>query len=133
VVAASTAAVLGPDAALASPPVAPYLSRGITSPLNDWLVLELAGVVIGGLVSAWLAGRLRASVERGPAIAATPRMFAAVSGGVLMGFGAKLARGCTSGQALAGGALLSAGSWIFILTCFAAGYLFAPLARRLWR
>ena len=60
-------------------------------------------------------------------------MFAAVGGGVLMGVGAKLARGCTSGQALTGGALLSVGSWIFIATCFAAGYAFAPLARRLWR
>jgi hypothetical protein len=68
VVAASTAVVQGTDAALTSPAVAPYLSRGTSNPLNDWLVFELAGVVIGGLVSAWLAGRLRASVERGPAI-----------------------------------------------------------------
>ena len=57
----------------------------------------------------------------------------AVSGGVLMGVGAKFARGCTSGQALSGGALLSAGSWIFIAACFATGYLLAPLAKRLWR
>ena len=96
-------------------------------------MLELAGVVAGGFVSAWLAGRVRRSIERGPGIGDGQRMFAAVGGGVLMGFGAKLARGCTSGQALTGGALLSAGSWIFIATCFAAGYLLAPLARRLWR
>jgi uncharacterized membrane protein YedE/YeeE len=50
-----------------------------------------------------------------------------------MGFAAKLARGCTSGQALTGGALLSVGSWIFIGTCFAAAYAAAPLARRLWQ
>ena len=56
-----------------------------------------------------------------------------VAGGILMGFGAKLARGCTSGQALTGGALLAAGSWIFIATCFASGYLVAPVVRRLWR
>ena len=60
-------------------------------------------------------------------------MIAAFGGGILMGVGAKLARGCTSGQALTGGALLSVGSWIFIATCFAAAYLFAPFARRLWR
>jgi hypothetical protein len=60
-------------------------------------------------------------------------MFVAVGGGVLMGMGAKLARGCTSGQALSGGALLSVGSWIFIVTCFAAGYAVAPAARKLWR
>jgi hypothetical protein len=50
-----------------------------------------------------------------------------------MGFGAKLARGCTSGQALTGGALLAVGSWVFIASCFGAGYVLAPLARRLWR
>jgi uncharacterized membrane protein YedE/YeeE len=60
-------------------------------------------------------------------------MYAAIGGGVLMGVGAKLARGCTSGQALSGGALLSVGSWIFIASCFAAGYALAPFARRLWR
>ena len=55
-------------------------------------------------------------------------MSAAVTGGALMGIGAKFARGCTSGQALTGGALLSAGSWIFIGTCFAGGYLLVWLA-----
>jgi hypothetical protein len=49
-----------------------------------------------------------------------------------MGFGAKLARGCTSGLALTGGALLAPGSWIFIATAFAAGYATAPLVRRHW-
>ncbi len=106
---------------------------GVVRELNDWLVLELAGVTIGGFLSAKLAGRTFLAIERGPRITAAARVWGSVAGGVLMGFGAKLARGCTSGQALTGGALLSAGSWIFILTCFAAGYLFAPLARRLWR
>jgi uncharacterized membrane protein YedE/YeeE len=49
-----------------------------------------------------------------------------------MGVGAKFARGCTSGQALTGGALLSVGSWLFIVAAFAAGYLAAPLVRRAW-
>jgi uncharacterized membrane protein YedE/YeeE len=133
VVAAGTAAVVGTAQAAASPSTAPYLVAGIASPLHDWLVLELAGVALGGFMSAWLAGRTRQAIERGPRIGRAQRMYAAVGGGVLMGFGAKLARGCTSGQALTGGALLSAGSWIFIATCFASGYLLAPVARRLWR
>ena len=133
VVAAGTAAVEGTTRASASPALAPYLVRGVASPLGDWLVLELAGVVVGGFCSAWLAGRLRRAVEHGPQVDARQRMFVSIGGGALMGFGAKLARGCTSGQALTGGALLSAGSWIFIATCFASGYLFAPMARRLWR
>ena len=133
VVAASTAAVSGTARAAASPATAPYLVDGIASPLGDWLVLELVGVVLGGLASAWTAGRMRRGVEHGPRITGSQRMYAAVAGGVLMGFGAKLARGCTSGQALTGGALLSAGSWLFIATCFISGYALAPLARRLWR
>ena len=50
-----------------------------------------------------------------------------------MGLGAVLARGCTSGQALSGGALLSVGSWAFMMAAFAGGYAAAPLFRRLWR
>jgi uncharacterized membrane protein YedE/YeeE len=133
VVAAGTAAVEGTARASASPALAPYLVNGVASPLGDWLVLELLGVVAGGFVSAWLAGRTRGAIDRGPGLDGTQRMFAAVCGGVVMGIGAKLARGCTSGQALTGGALLSVGSWIFIATCFASGYALAPVAKRLWR
>jgi uncharacterized membrane protein YedE/YeeE len=133
VVAAGTAAVSGTAEAAASPATAPYLVNGLTSPFGDWLVLELVGVVLGGLASAWTAGRVGRAIERGPRISGRQRMVAALAGGTLMGFGAKLARGCTSGQALTGGALLSAGSWIFIVACFASGYALAPLARRLWR
>jgi uncharacterized membrane protein YedE/YeeE len=50
-----------------------------------------------------------------------------------MGMGAVLARGCTSGQALTGGALLSAGSWMFMLSAFAAAYAAAIPFRRAWR
>lgn len=133
VVAASTAAVRGTEVVASAPATAPYLIDGIASPLGDWLVLELLGVVLGGFTSAWLAGRVRRDTEHGPSITSRQRMVAAIAGGVVMGFGAKLARGCTSGQALTGGALLSVGSWIFIATCFASGYALAPLARRLWR
>jgi len=110
---------------------AAYLLRG--GLLRDWLVLEVAGITIGGFASAWLAGRFALKVERGPSITARTRLLAAFGGGALMGIGAKLARGCTSGQALTGGALLSVGSWLFIATAFAAAYLAAVPLRRLWR
>jgi uncharacterized membrane protein YedE/YeeE len=128
VVAAGTTLVHGP-----SPATAPYLDHGFLSPLHDWLVWEVIGMMIGGFVSAWLKGRNNIAIERGPGINSRQRIAFALAGGALMGIGAKFARGCTSGQGLSGGALLSAGSWIFILTCFAAGYLLAPITRRLWR
>jgi hypothetical protein len=51
---------------------------------------------------------------------------------VLMAAGAAFARGCTSGQALTGGALLSVGSWLFLAVAFASAYALAPLLRRTW-
>jgi uncharacterized membrane protein YedE/YeeE len=96
------------------------------------VVVEIVGVVLGGLASAALAGRLGRAVERGPRISGRRRIVHALAGGVAMGVGAVLARGCTSGLALTGGALLAVGSWVFILAAFAAGYAAAPLLRRAW-
>jgi len=100
--------------------------------LSDWLVLELIGVTIGALLSAWHAGRLHLMLERGPSATTRSRVITAVAGGLFMGVGAKLARGCTSGQALTGGALLATGSWIFIGACFIAAFAAAPLVRKQW-
>jgi len=50
-----------------------------------------------------------------------------------VGFAARLARGCTSGQALTGGAVLSLGSWVFMLAVFVGAYALAPVMRREWR
>jgi len=60
------------------------------------------------------------------------RLATAFIGGSVMGLGAILARGCTSGQALTGGALLSVGSWLFMIGAFAAAYVVAPFVRRAW-
>lgn len=129
-------------AATASSLVAPestrgneYFARYLGSdgrPTVDWLVVELTGVIIGGLISASLAGRLNRSIERGPRITDRTRLLFAFAGGTIMGVGAMLARGCTSGQALTGGALLSVGSWLFMGAAFAAAYAVAPLLKRAW-
>jgi len=113
----------------------PYFSRylGAKSPWLDWLVLEIIGVIIGGYLSARLAGRVRREVERGPNVSRNARLSLAFGGGAVMGLGAVLARGCTSGLALTGGALLSVGSWIFIGAAFLSAYALAPLLRRVWR
>lgn len=99
---------------------------------QDWLLLELAGVVVGAMLSARLAGRLRWAIERGPHATSGARIAQAVGGGLLMGFGARLARGCTSGLGLTGGATLSVGAWLFIGAAFAAGFAAFLLVRRQW-
>jgi uncharacterized membrane protein YedE/YeeE len=111
---------------------AAYLGDGERHPLNDWLVFEILGVIVGGFISGVFAGRIKRSIDRGPRISSTGRLIFAFLGGSIMGFAAKMARGCTSGQALTGGALMSTGGWIFMLTVFIGAYTFAYFMRRQW-
>jgi len=106
--------------------------EGGKSPLDNWLVFEVFGVFLGGLVAAYTGGRLKREIVRGPRVSITTRLILALSGGVLMGMAARLARGCTSGQALTGGALLSAGSFIFMFAVFGGAYALAYFLRKVW-
>lgn len=101
--------------------------------LDDWLVYEVLGMFLGGAISAYAAGRFSIEVGNADRIGLWSRLSLALSGGVVMGVAARLARGCTSGQALTGGSVLSVGSWAFMLAVFAGAYLVAPLVRRQWR
>ena len=112
---------------------AEYLGDGTKSPLMDWLVFEVLGVFVGGFISGMLANRVRLATEKGPRISTAGRLAYAFIGGGLMGIGAKLARGCTSGQALTGGAVLNVGSWAFMMCVFGGAYLMAYFMRRQWQ
>ena len=101
-------------------------------PLDTWLVWEIIGVIIGGFFSGLLAGRVRIETFKGPRISNGMRWTAAVIGGAMAGYGVRLARGCTSSQALSGGAVLSAGSWVFMFAVFGGAYLLAYFVRKLW-
>jgi len=108
-----------------------YVADG-ANPLRNWLVVEVVGVFLGGFLGAVSAGRFRSTVERGPRIGVKGRLGYAAAGGVIMGVAAGIARGCTSGQALSGGAMLATGSWVFMLMVFAGGYATAWFVRRQW-
>jgi uncharacterized membrane protein YedE/YeeE len=110
-----------------------YLESGVGHPLKTFLVFEVLGVLVGGFVSGMLAGRFMKTVEKGPRISVRNRLLLAFLGGSLMGVGAKLARGCTSGQALSGGAVLNVGSWAFMMMVFAGAYGLAWFVRRQWK
>ncbi|MBX3042178.1 MAG: YeeE/YedE family protein [Candidatus Kapabacteria bacterium] len=110
-----------------------YVGEAHPNPMKDWLVYQVLGLFFGGFISAALSNRIVKKVEKGPRASVTMRLVFAFIGGGLMGFGAKLARGCTSGQALSGGALLNLGSWVFMMAVFAGGYLFAYFLRRQWQ
>ena len=114
----------------------PYLAAmagGERNPLDHWIVWQVAGILTGGFVSGWLRGRVRLETRHGPRITPRTRWAMAFIGGVLMGYGARLARGCTSGQGLSGSAALSVGSWVFLAFVFLGGYLMAWFLRRLWQ
>jgi uncharacterized membrane protein YedE/YeeE len=102
------------------------------SPLDDWIVFLVLGVAVGGFIGALTAGRLRRETVRGPRIGRDPRLVLALVGGVLGGVGAQIARGCTSGQAVTGGAQLALGSWVFMFAAFGAAYGLAYFVRRQW-
>ncbi len=108
------------------------LVRGGGHPLDTWLVYEIIGVLIGGFLSGLLAGRVKVATFKGPRISTGTRWAAAFIGGGIAGYGVRIGRGCTSSQALSGGAALSAGSWAFMFSVFAGAYLLAYFVRKLW-
>jgi uncharacterized membrane protein YedE/YeeE len=113
----------------------PYLLKmagGSANPLNSWIVYLTAGTILGGFISGLFGHRVRVETNKGPQIGNKTRWMMAFLGGALMGYGARLARGCTSGQALSGGAVLSVGSWAFMFAVFAGAYALAYFLRRYW-
>ncbi len=108
-----------------------YLAGG-GNPLRYYLTYMSVGIFLGGLLSGVLGRRMKVTVERGKSYPAVKRLALALVGGILIGYASALASGCTSGQALTGGALLANGSIVFLLSLFAAGYATAYFVRRQW-
>ena len=111
-----------------------YLSAslGKTHPLDSWISWEVAGIAFGALLGSMLARRFKFKIERGSSINITSRLSLAILGGILSGFGASLARGCTSGLGLSGAANLSVAAFLFLMGFFIAGLLIANITRKVW-
>lgn len=108
-----------------------YFGTG-RSVLYNYALFQLLGVLIGGYVSAALGRRARLMVERGPRGDLRTRFALAFAGGAIMAVGARIARGCTSGQVLTSSANLAIGSLIMFLCFFAGAYATAYLVRKQW-
>ena len=108
------------------------MGGGDKNPVDHSSLFMLLGTFVGGALSSKLHGRLGFEIFRGPKITNQQRLFFALLGGAIMGYGARLARGCTSGQALSGGAVLSLGSWAFMFSVFIGCYFVAYFVRKLW-
>jgi uncharacterized membrane protein YedE/YeeE len=111
--------------------IAPFVGAGKHG-LNDWIVYMALGIFVGGALGAFTGRRTRLETIRGPRISREDRWVLALLGGTLSGFAAQMARGCTSGQAVTGGAQLALGSWVFMFAVFGGAYALAYFVRKEW-
>ncbi len=130
-VAAHLEGAVSPARAQANSYIAGYLEAGRL--WAQWVVVEMAGVVVGGFLGAWSAGRLGWRFEKGSRIGWGRRLLFAFVGGATVGFASRVAQGCTSGLALSGSAVLSPGAWAFTLAFMTGGFVTARIVRRAWR
>ena len=101
-------------------------------PSINWEWMLVAGLIIGSFVSALLSGDFAVvmvpkfwaqSAGESPLL----RWLAAFTGGAVMGFGARWARGCTSGHGISGTLQLAVSSWIATAALFIGGIITAML------
>ena len=100
--------------------------------MGNWLVYEAIGALAGAFLSGLLFNRLKFRVEHSPKITNRRRLVFAILGGVVFGFGSQLARGCTSGAALSGMAVLSLGGYITMIAIFGTAFIAAWVFRKNW-
>ena len=129
-VAAWLASLVSPEHVAGNAAHAKYWNDG--APLESWTLFLLLGAFGGALLSGLQARRIAWRIERGPRVSANTRMALAFAGGFVAAYGAKIARGCTSGQALTGGAILNVGSLVFMGAVFASAYALAWFVRKEW-
>lgn len=96
------------------------------APEIDWEWMLVVGIILGSFASAWLSGEFRP--EWVPSLWAAafgpghlPRLATAFAGGIIMGFGARWAGGCTSGHGISGTLQLAVSGWLAVAAFFAAG------------
>lgn len=109
-----------------------YNASHAAGPMKSWLVFLMLGVLVGGFMSGAFFGRLKLKVEHSPKISSKRRLIFALAGGILFGFGSQLGRGCTSGSALSGMAVLSLGGIVTMAAIFGTGFALAYVVRKNW-
>lgn len=128
----TTMTTVAPSASEGSGFVKEFRKSHEGNPMKTWLVFEMLGVLVGGFLSGAIAGRLKFKVEHSPKITSRRRLVFALIGGVLFGLGSQFGRGCTSGTALSGMAVLSLGGFITMMAIFGTAFALAYFFRRNW-
>jgi uncharacterized membrane protein YedE/YeeE len=96
------------------------------APRVDWEWMLVVGAILGSFTSAKLSGQFKLDwVPSMWAAAFGPRpvtrVAVALLGGVLLGFGARWAGGCTSGHGISGTLQLAVSSWLAAICFFIGG------------
>lgn len=113
----------------------PYLQRGEITGSHGWRLPFLGGLVAGGALSAllgggwspfWDLGRFDAAIGFGPA----GKLLWMFVGGLFIGFGTRMAGGCTSGHGIFGLSNLERASALSTLAFMSAGILTTNLLYR---
>ena len=114
----------------------PYFSRGSLRAARGWRLPLVAGLMIGGFASAvmgggwhltWELGRFDTTVGAGHAV----KLAWMFGGGLLIGFGTRLANGCTSGHGIFGISNFERSSLLATLTFLGGGIVTTHVIYRL--
>lgn len=99
----------------------------------NWQLMLVVGVVLGSFLSAIISGDFQVGVwvpslwESAFGDSALLRVLVAVAGGIILGFGARFAGGCTSGHGISGTMQLAVSSWISAIFFFVGGIITAHI------
>lgn len=101
----------------------------------NWKLMFLIGVLIGAFLAAKLADAFQSGMvpqlwEQTFGGAVLPRLMVAFFGGILMGFGARFANGCTSGHGISGTLQMAVSGWLSVVFFFIGGIAAAMLIYR---
>ena len=126
-VAAWMGLVVAPAATQANGYLGPMVQSG--NPVALWITWQVIGVALGALVAAFMGGRFRVQMDGARSIGTPRRVATALAGGLLAGFGARVAAGCTSGLGLSGAATLGIAAFVFLGLFFAVGLVVSRIVR----
>jgi hypothetical protein len=126
-VAAWMGLVVAPAATQANGYLGPMVEGG--NPVASWITWQVVGVALGALAAAFMGGRFRVQLDGARSIGTSRRVATALAGGLLAGFGARVAAGCTSGLGLSGAATLGIAAFVFLGLFFAVGLAVSRIVR----
>ena len=109
----------------------------MVKPIVDWQFMLVLGIPLGAYLAARLSQPAISFTTKLPELwinrfgtSPARRWLLGGLGGILVGFGARFADGCTSGHGLSGGLQLAVSSWVFLVAMMLAGIVAARLIFR---